>query len=114
MTDQPLSPADRVTGIPVRARSYSMFTDLPGMSSTRILDFVPADDGRQVTVIFDRHLTPDEALAVWERLTSADDTDLADRTQLRALAAEVAAADQTPLTSLVLLLARRALSEPSE
>lgn len=106
--------ADRVTALPVRTRSYTMFADLPGMAGTRVLDFIPAPDGRQVTVVFDRDLTEAEALAVWERMTSVDDTDLADRAQIRTLAAEVEALEQTPTTQLVLLLARRALSEQPE
>lgn len=108
MSDAP----NEVTALPRRPRSYTMFADLTGMADTRVLAFIPAGpDGREITVTFDRNLTPEERTAVWERLTSVDDDDLAARALLRDLIADVDALEDTPLTRLLLHLARRDLSE---
>lgn len=102
-------PANQVCARVRRRFSFAMFADLvPGATFTTT--DVPADK-RTWLLTFDRDLTPDEAQAVADRLSSTDDADMADRAELRALAEAVAAQPTSPVRALLMRLTTRALDD---
>lgn len=97
----------RVIGMgrrPVRVDTFADITALPFRSER-------ASRGR-TQLIFAGALTDTESAAIWDRLTSLDDTDLVERRNLRALLDAVRAQPTPNATArLAIAMARRILQD---
>lgn len=69
-----------VTGEAARPVSYGMFAGIPDIPEVRSF----GRDGAATVVTFAGELTPEQAQAVWDRMTSRDDADQARRAELAA------------------------------
>lgn len=72
-----------VSGYMIRPRNFSMFLDITGPGVA--VEFQKVPDSTDTCVVFDAHLTAEQTVAVWERMTSRDDVDQAKRAALRVL-----------------------------
>lgn len=96
----------QVTARSRRTLEFGMFAAM--LPDAQVLTFAQAA-GRQVTVTFDRELTPAEVETVTACLSSTDDDDAADRAEMADLMTAVEAMGPEPVRDLLLHLTTRVL-----